>query len=203
MQFTLSPVRTALGNRTFAAYLVVSVLADCGFWIAIVAQGWLVVRVTHSPVWLGIVGAAAQSPALFMSLIGGIVADRFDRRVAILVTESAIALIALATAYLIARDSLSLIGLCLLSFATGTMLAIEHPIDRAFIYELIDGKDVEQSVALSSVEFSIARTAGPAIGGVAIATIGIAGGYSLQAACVVPIIAFATYALRGRIAEQS
>ncbi len=199
MHFTLAPARVALGNRRFASYLAVSCLADCGFWIAIVAQGWLVVRLTHSPVWLGIVAAAAQSPALFMSLLGGVIADRFDRRKAILATECAVGIIAIATAWFVARDAISLVGLAVLAFASGTMLAIEHPIDRAFLYSLIDGDDVEQSVALSSVEFSIARTAGPALGGIAIATIGIAGGYALEAAFVVPIVAFAIYAVRVKI----
>lgn len=202
MHFTLAPARTALGNRRFTAYLAVSALADCGFWIAIVAQGWLVVRLTHSPVWLGIVAAAAQAPALFMSLLGGVLADRFDRRKAILATESAIVAIALATAYFVARDALSLVGLACLAFASGTMLAIEHPVDRAFLFSLIEGDGVEQSVALSSVEFSIARTAGPALGGVAIATLGIAGGYVLEAAFVVPIVGFALYAIRTKIGRH-
>lgn len=176
-----------------------SCLADCGYWISIVAQGWLIVRLTHSPVWLGVIGAAAQSPALFMSLVGGVLADRFDRRLVIIVVESIVAIVALVTAFFIARDSLGIVGLALLAFATGTMLAIEHPVDRAFIYELIEGDDLEQSVALSSVEFSIARTAGPALGGIAIATLGIAGGYVLQAACVVPIVLFGLYAIRAKI----
>lgn len=193
---TLAPTRAALGNRKFALYLAVSCLADCGFWIAIVAQGWLVLRIAHSPLWLGVIGAAAQSPALFMSLLGGIVADRFDRRIAIAIAETGIGIVAVVTAILVARDGLGLGGLIALTFASGTLLAMEHPVDRAFIYDLIEGDDVEHSVALSSLEFSIARTAGPALGGVAIATLGIAGGYALQAACVVPIVIFALHALR-------
>ena len=202
MQFTLAPARAALGNRPFSTYLAVSCLADLGYWISIGAQGWLIVRLTHSPAWLGVVGAAAQSPALFMSLVGGLLADRFDRRIVIIVAEGSVALIALVTAFFISRDALGILLLCLLAFATGTMLAVEHPADRAFIFELMNGEDVEQSVALSSVEFSIARTAGPAVGGIATATMGIAGGYILQAALVVPIIAFGLYAIRVRIGHR-
>ncbi|GAC1559208.1 MAG: MFS transporter [Vulcanimicrobiaceae bacterium] len=199
MNVSLTPTKNALRNRPFATYLAVSALADCGFWIAIVAQGWLVLRLTHSPLWLGVIGAAAQAPALFMSLVGGMLADRFDRRRTIAAAEIGIGVVAIVTAVSIARESLGLVGLIGLTFASGTLLAIEHPVDRAFIYDLIGGRDVEHSVALSSLEFGIARTAGPALGGIAIATLGIAGGYALQAACVAPVVAFAAYATRRRI----
>ncbi|GAC1418853.1 MAG: MFS transporter [Candidatus Velthaea sp.] len=196
MQLTLTPIRTALRNRSFVGYLAVSCLADCGFWIAIVAQGWLVVKLTNSPLWLGLVAGASQAPALFVSIAGGVLADRFDRRTVIFGTEVAIGAIAILTAVLIAAGHITVVLLGVLAFASGAMMALEHPVDRAFIYDLIEGDDVEQSVALSSVEFSIARTAGPALGGVAIATVGIAAGYALQAACVIPIVAFAAIALK-------
>ncbi|GAC1596934.1 MAG: MFS transporter [Candidatus Velthaea sp.] len=196
MQLTLTPVRTALRNRSFAGYLAVSCLADCGFWIAIVAQGWLVIKLTNSPLWLGLVAGASQAPALFVSLLGGVLADRFDRRAVILWCEGAIGAIAAVTALTIAAGHITVLLIAVLAFAAGAMMALEHPVDRAFIYDLIDGDDVEQSVALSSVEFSIARTAGPALGGIAIATVGIAAGYALQAVCVVPIVVFAVLALK-------
>jgi predicted MFS family arabinose efflux permease len=202
VELTLAPIRAALGHRTFATYLIVSAFADCGFWIAIVAQGWLVVRLAHSPFWLGAVGAAAQAPALFMSLLGGLLADRFDRRVTILVAEIGVAIIAIVTAVLAARDGLNLVGLIALAFASGTLLAIENPADRAYINDLIGGDDIEHAIALSSLEFSIARTAGPAIGGVAVATLGIAGGYALQAAFVAPIVIFMLYALRRHLGSR-
>ena len=192
-------MRAALRDRPFAAYLAASALADAGFWIALVAQGWLVVRLTHGPLWLGVVGAAGQAPALVLSLVGGTLGDRFDRRVTIACAEVGVGLVALVTAVLVARGALGLPGLVALSFASGALLAIEHPVDRAFIHDLIDGDDVEHAIALSSLEFSLARTAGPALGGIAVGTLGIAGGYALQTACVVPIVAFAFYALRRRL----
>jgi len=75
------------------------------------------------------------------------------------------------------------------------MLALEHPVDRSFIYDLIEGDQVEESVALSSAEFSLARTGGPAIGGVAIALLGVAAGYALNALFAVPVVIFTGLAL--------
>ncbi len=97
-----------------------------------------------------------------MSLLGGVFADRFDRRLAIATAEIGIGIVALLTAVLVASDRLGLIGLVALAFAGGTLGAIEHPIDRAFIADLA-GDDLEHAIAFSSLEFSLARTAQPRV----------------------------------------
>jgi predicted MFS family arabinose efflux permease len=78
-----------------------------------------------------------------------------------------------------------------LGFAAGTINALEHPVDRAWLYDLVEGRELGSSIALSSLEWSIARTVGPALGGIAIATIGIAAGYAAYAALTLPIAVLA------------
>lgn len=177
----------ALSNRWFVAYLVTAALSDGGYWIASIAQGWLVVKLTNSPFWLGAVAAVAQLPFLLFSLAGGDLADRFDRRTVVAVNNGLIAVIALATALLVARGSITVWWLLALGFAAGTINALEHPVDRAWLYDLVQGRELGSSIALSSLEWSIARTVGPALGGVAIATVGIAAGYAAYAALTLPI----------------
>ncbi len=202
MQLSLAPIRSAVANRTFAAYLAAAGSADTGFWIAVVAQGWLVERLTHSTLWLGLVAAAAQAPALVVSLLGGELADRLDRRGVILGANLAIAALSLLAAVLIASGRITAGLLLAIELSIGCVIALEHPVDRSFIYDLIDDGDVEEAVALSSAEFSLARTGGPALGGIAIAALGVAAGYGLNALFVLPVVAFTALALARRFGAK-
>ena len=190
MQLSLAPLRSAFANRTFSAYLAAAGGADTGFWIAVVAQGWLVERLTHSTLWLGLVAAASQAPALVVSLLGGELADRFDRRALILGANVALGALSLLAAGLIARDRITVVLLLAIELLIGSVIALEHPVDRSFIYDLIEDDQVEEAIALSSAEFALARTGGPALGGVAIAALGVAAGYALNALFVLPVVAF-------------
>lgn len=184
-------MRSAALERRFVAYLFATATADAGYWIAWVAQGWLVVKLTNSPLWLGLVSAAAQVPFLLFSLAGGRLADRFDRRLVVAACESAIVVLALGIAALVATGRISIAVLIPLVFAFGTIAALEHPVDRAWIYDLVRGADIGRAIALGSLEWAVARFAGPAIGGVAIATVGIAAGYAGAGLAAVPLVALA------------
>jgi MFS family permease len=177
--------------RRFAAYLIAAACADSGYWIAIVAQGWLVVKLTNSPLWLGVVSAASQLPFLLFSLAGGELADRVNRRFVIASCNVLMAVVATLVAILIATGAISVGLLAFLGFLIGTLHALEHPVDRAWVYDLVEGRQLGRAIALSSLEWATARTLGPAIGGAAIATIGIAAGYGANALMVVPMIVLA------------
>ncbi len=184
----------ALSNRRFLAYLLCASAADGGFWVALIAQGWLVEQLTHSPLWLGVVAGVGQMPFLLFSILGGQLADRYDRRRLIALTNGAIAVVAVITSVLIALHLVTVWFLLVLAFAAGTMLALEHPIDRAWLYDLVQGKDLGSAIALSSLEWSVARMLGPAIGGAAVALIGVAAGYGAYALFVVPLMVLALVA---------
>jgi MFS family permease len=178
-------------NRRFLAYLFAAAAADSGYWVTQVAQGWLVVKLTNSPLWLGLVSAATQLPFLLFSLAGGDLADRFERRHIIAINNGVTAAIACLTAVLVATGTISVGLLAALGFLLGTCNAIEHPVDRAWVYDLVGREAIGRAIGLSALEWATARTIGPAIGGIAIATIGIAAGYGAYALFVLPIIVLA------------
>ena len=178
-------------TRRFAAYLAAAACADTGFWISTVASGWLVLTLTNSPFWLGTIAACGQLPYLLFSFYGGTLADRFDRRTLVAGGNALLVAIALALAALIASGHVTLATLAVLSFAIGTIIALEHPVDRAWLYDLVRGEELGRAIALSSLEWSVARTIGPAFGGVAIATVGVAVGFAVFAVSLVPMIALA------------
>ena len=181
----------ALRNRRFAAYILTAACADAGYWIATIAQSWLVLTLTDSALWLGLVAGVGQLPYLLFSLVGGSIADRFDRRAIIALNNTGIAVISLVTAALIFTHTITIVSLLILSFALGTIFAIEQPVDRAWLYDLVDRKLLATSIALSSLEWAVARTIGPALGGAAVAFIGIAAGYVAFAVLVMPLTVLA------------
>ncbi len=180
-----------MNSSRFRAYLGAAATADTGFWIYTVASGWLVLGLTNSPFWLGTIAACGQLPYLLFSLYGGTLADRFDRRMLVAIGNALLACVALALAALVAFGHVTILALALLAFAIGTIVAIEHPVDRAWLYDLVRGEDLGRAIALSSLEWSVARTLGPALGGIAVAIAGVALAFASLAACVVPMIVLA------------
>ena len=181
----------ALANRRFASYLIAAGCADAGYWMALIAQGWLVLTLTNSPLWLGVIAASAQVPYLLFSLAGGDLADRFDRRIAVAVGNGIIAALALAIAVLIALHAITIAWLAVLVFCIGSIIALEHPVDRAWLYDLVEGERLGTAIALSSLEWSLARTVGPAIGGAAVALIGVPFGYAAFGVLSIPLVILA------------
>lgn len=183
--------RPEIVRPRFAAYLAAAALADSGYWVYSVATGWLVENATHSPLWLGIVNGAGNLPFLLFSLAGGVLADRFERRKVIAAGNVGLTLILAVLACLVALGALPIWLLAAFAFCIGTINALEHPVDRAWLYELIEGKELGRSISLSSLEWAVARTFGPALGGLAIATLGIVAGYAAYAIAVVPMAVLA------------
>jgi len=181
----------ALRNRRFAAYILTAASADAGYWIAMIAQSWLVLTLTDSAFWLGMVAGVGQLPYLLFSLAGGSLADRFDRRAIIAINNVGIAIISLITAALVITHAITIAWLLILGFLMGVIFAIEQPVDRAWLYDLVDRTLLDTSIAISSLEWAVARTVGPAIGGAAVALIGVAAGYIAFAILVLPLAVLA------------
>ncbi len=183
--------RPSFVRARFAAYLLAAALADSGYWIYSIATGWLVENATHSQLWLGMVNGAGTLPFLLFSLAGGTLADRFERRKTIAGGNIGLGIVAAALALLVALGTLPIWLLAGLAFCIGTINALEHPVDRAWLYELIEGKALGRSISLSSLEWAVARTFGPALGGLAIAALGITAAYAVYALSVIPMIVLA------------
>lgn len=105
--------------------------------------------------------------------------------------NGAIAALALFAAALVVTGTVNVAWICAIGFAGGTLIALEHPVDRAWVYDLVEGRALGRAIALSALEWAAARTVGPALGGAAVAAVGIAAGYAAYALCVVPLILLA------------
>jgi len=140
----------------------------------IVAQGWVVYNLTDSALMLGLVNFIALIPVLPISLLSGVLSDRFSRRKLMLVTETVLLIQAFLMAVLIYLDMIQVWHVMLLSFVLGAAAAMEQPARLAFVNDIVGKEDLSNAVALNSSGYNSARIIGPAIAGLIIASFGAA-----------------------------
>jgi len=170
-----------LTERDFGIFWMGAFLSNIGFWIQAVGQGWQVLHLTNSALLLGLVGFASTLPNIVFSLLGGVVADRFNRRRLLFVTQAVYMSTAALLGLLTSLHVIAVWQIILLALVNGTCSSVGFPAWQAFIGELVGPEELKQGIALNSTQFNLSRVVGPAIGGFSIALFGIAGNYYLNA----------------------
>lgn len=176
-------------HRSYRLFALGQVISLPGTWMQTVAQGWLVLELTDDPLALGVVGAAQFLPVMILGLFGGIAADAFPRRAGLIATQVASAILALILGILVVTDVVEVWQVLVLAFLLGCVNAFDMPIRQSFVLEMVGREDIASAIGLNSAIFNASRVIGPAIGGLAIATVGIAACFLLNAASYVAVIA--------------
>jgi predicted MFS family arabinose efflux permease len=172
----------ALAEPQFRRYFIGQSIALVGGFAHNVALSWLAFRLSGSTVVLGIVGFVTLAPALFVSPIAGLYADRYPRRLLLLILLGAVCVLSLLLAVLTAAGWISVGGLIAIALLRGTLFSCEIPVRHAFLSELVrDRSLLPNAVALHSSALNGARFVGPAIGGLLIGTVGEASCFVLHA----------------------
>jgi MFS family permease len=162
----------ALQYPKFRIYFIGMLVSFIGTWMQSVAQSWLVYRLTGSPFLLGLTGFAGQIPSLLLAPFGGVLADRHNRRLIIIATQTLSMLQAVALAVLTLTNHVTVemvIGLALL---LGIINAFDMPARQSFLVELVGKDDLMNAIALNSSMFNGARIIGPAVAGLIIGWLG-------------------------------
>lgn len=173
---------SALRHRNFRLFFVGQFVSLVGTWMQIVAQGWLVLELTDSAFLVGLVSALGSLPILLFTLWGGVLADRVNRRRALLLLQSLMLCDALALGGLTATGHITTEWVMLLAAVHGTSAAFEVPIRQAFLVDMVGREDLMNAIALNSSNFNLTRIVGPVIAGGLIAAAGIAVCFFLNAA---------------------
>jgi MFS family permease len=183
----------ALQNRNYRLFFTGQGLSLIGTWMQNVAMGWLVYRLTNSPFYLGVVGFASQVPILIAAPFGGVLADRFDRKRILIVTQLLSMVQALAVTILAMTGVIQPWHIILLGTLLGTINGFDMPTRQAFVCELVDTPDdLPNAIALNSLIFNGARLIGPLIAGILIAFAGEGICFLINAVSFIPVlIAFA------------
>jgi MFS family permease len=164
----------SLRHRNFRLFWTGQLLSLVGTWMQSVAQGWLVLQLSNSALVLGLVGAASSLPILTLSFLGGTLADRTSKRRLLLITQSAMMLLALALWGLVATGVVRTWHVLGMATLLGTVMAFDIPARQAFVAEMVSRDDLVNAIALNSGAFNAARIIGPALAGILIASAGLA-----------------------------
>jgi len=178
----------AFRHRDFRVFFTGQAVALVGSWMQQVAQAWLVLSLTSSPLRLGLIGSLNFLPILLFAVVGGAVADRLPKRRLLVMTQSLLACQTLTLAVLVVTGRVRYWHICVLAIVWGVANTIDLPVRQAFIVELAGRADVTSAVALSSAAFNVARIVGPAAAGLLIARTGVAPAYFINAGGFVVVI---------------
>ena len=166
------PMLRALRHRNFRLFFTGQLLSLPGTWIQMVAQSWLIYRLTDSAALLGLAGFASQFPVFLIAPLGGAVADRFSRHRLLVATQVASALLALSLAALTLSGQVEVWHVFTLAALLGVVNGFDLPARQAFTVQLVGREDLPNAIALNSSAFNAARLVGPAIAGVLVAAAG-------------------------------
>jgi len=163
----------ALRHRNYRLFFAGQAVSLIGTWISRLAIGWLVFRLTHSSLMLGLVSFVGLIPTFMLTPLGGIIADRWDRHRILLITQVTLMLTSIALAYFALRGTIDVPHVIVLGAIQGLCNAFDIPARQAFVVDLVEERsDLSSAIALNAMIFNSARLIGPSIAGVLIALFG-------------------------------
>jgi len=170
----------ALRHKNYRTYWIGQLVSLAGTWMQSVSQPWLVLLLGGSPLQLGTVLALQYTPSLFLAPLGGVLADRVDKRRTLMVAHTVAIVQAVTLFTLTVTGVVEIWHVMALAFMLGLVNAVEMPVRQAFSAELVPRKDLMNAIALNSASFNLARVAGPALAGVTLAAFGPAFNFGLN-----------------------
>src|ERR1700758_2109212 len=194
---TLRRIFKAFQYRDFRLMWFGACTSSIGTWMQIVAQGWLIYRLSHSAFLLALDQFLGGIPIFLFSLIGGVVADRTERRKILLVSQYIQMASAGTLTVLVATGLVQIWQILSLSFVSGLAQAFGGPAYQALIPTLVDRDDMPNAIALNSIQFNLAVTVGPALAGITLARLGEKWCFGLNAlSFLAPVISLSIISAR-------
>ncbi|HKS66534.1 MAG TPA: MFS transporter [Candidatus Acidoferrales bacterium] len=179
----------ALRHRNFQLFFSGQLISLIGTWMDNIAEGWLVYRLTHSPFLLGVATFAGQIPVFLLAPLGGMIADRWDRRKVVIGTQSASMVIAFTLATLTLAGKITVWEVIVLAACMGAVNAVDIPTRQAFLVQMVGRDDLMNAIALNSSMFNAARVVGPSIAGLLVAWKGEGWCFLINAVSYIAVIA--------------
>jgi predicted MFS family arabinose efflux permease len=186
----LRRVLAAFHYRDFRLLWIGACTSSIGTWMQTLAQNWLVLELTNSPRMLGLDSFLGQIPIFLLSMVGGVVADRVDRRRLLVGSQIVQMACAFLLATLFALGLVEVWHILTLSFVVGVAQAFGGPAYLALVPSLVPQRELANAIALNSIQFNLARVIGPMLGGIALTSLGAAWCFGLNGlSYLAPIIA--------------
>jgi MFS family permease len=179
----------AFSVPNYRRYITGQATSLTGTWMQMTAQAWLVLTLTNSSTDLGLIVALQTLPVLLLGPYGGVIADRVDKRRVMIVLQAAMGIQALVLGLLTVTGVVTVWEICVLAALLGLNNAFENPARQSFMSEMVGPENLRNAVTLNSVLVNVARTVGPAIAGILIATVGVGVCFLFNAASFVAVLA--------------
>ena len=179
----------ALAHRNFRLFLFGQTVSLTGTWMQSIAQGWLVLQLTDSPFYVGLVSALGSVGVLVFTLYAGVVADRSDKRRVVTITQTLLMLQAFALAALVATGKVTVENVMALALFMGIVNAFDIPTRQSFLVEMVGKEDLMNAIALNSSMFNATRVFGPAVAGILIGSAGMVWCFLLNGVSYLAVIA--------------
>lgn len=179
----------SLGVRNYRLYFFGMMISASGIWMQMVAQGWLVLRLTDSPSAVGLVTALQFVPMLLAGMWGGLIADRFDKRRVLLITQAWMSAVTGTLAVVTLTGHVEVWMVYLSAFLVGCATVVDNPTRQSFVIEMVGAHEVANAVALNSAMFNAARIVGPSIAGVLILAGGTGTAFAYNSVSYLAVIA--------------
>jgi predicted MFS family arabinose efflux permease len=166
---------SSLKNRNYRLYFIGQIISVSGTWMQRLAQAWLILSLTHNNGFaLGIESGLQFLPVLLFGAWGGVIADRFDKRRLLYLTQIAAGLLALGLGLFVAVGAATVLIDYVFSVLLGFVNVIDNPARQTFVMEMVGRDELPNAVGLNSVVMNSSRVVGPAIGGIVIEAVGLA-----------------------------
>ncbi len=178
----------SLEVRNFRLYFIGQAISLSGTWMQTIAQDWLVLTLSHSGTQLGIVSALQYGPVLFFAPFGGLIADRFEKRRVLYITQGLSGVLALLLGLLVVTGTIQLWMVYIFATCLGIVNALDNPARQSFVSEMVGRDRITNAISLFATEVSVTRALGPAIGGAVIAAVGLGVCFLLNAASFIAVI---------------
>jgi len=176
-------------HRNYRLFFTGQVVSVSGTWMQNIAMYWFVLTLTHDPIAVGILSFCRFGPFTVFGLVAGVIADRFDNRKTVIGTQT----VQMVLSAVLAVDAISGHATAWHVYAiaalTGTALVLDAPARQSLTFQMVGRDELPNAVALNSSLFNIARIAGPALGGVVIAVVGVGWCFAANAASFLAVLA--------------
>jgi MFS family permease len=180
----------ALRHRNYRLFFFGQMVSLIGTWMQMIAQQWLVYRLTGSATMLGVVSLIGLLPSIPMSLWGGSLADRYPKRNILIVVQATMMIQAFILSALTGTGAVQVWHVLVLAAVLASANAIDMPVRQSFVVEMVEGReDLTNAIGLNSTIFNAARAIGPALAGVMVAATGEAGAFFLNGVSFIAVLA--------------
>jgi MFS family permease len=181
---------SALEVPNFRLFAAANIVAMTATWMQRVAQDWLVLQLTGSVAAVGVTVAMQFGPMLLFGLYGGVIVDRYPKRILLMITQGGVGLLSLALSLLVLTNTVAVWEVWAMAFVVGLLTVVDNPARQVFVNELVGRERLRNAVTINSAIFQLGGLVGPAVSGVLLVAVG--GGYAFLIngiACALTVLA--------------